>query len=147
MKERENSIDVIETRIEKTSIVLTIIGIFLLIIDEYVLSALVLMAVLYSCYNFFQNGLIMISFGEDTIQYKCMRNFRIKRGEFLPSEINENSLIIKKKITGLTSYEELVFVKDNILLFRDTALSVCNLGDEMKAVLIKKISLLINNEN
>lgn len=145
MEKSNNSIDVVETTIEKISIVLIVIGIFLLIIGEYILSAFVLMAVLYSCYNFFRNGLIMISFGKDIIQYKCMKNFRIKRGEFLPSELNENSLIIIKKITGLTSYEELVFVKDNVLLFRDSALSIYNLGDEKRDCLIKKINQIISN--
>lgn len=147
MVERGNSIDVIETRIEKTSIVLTAIGVVFLIVDQYAFSALCFITVVYVCYNFFRNGLIMISFEKDIIQFKCLKNFRIKRGEFLPSELNENSLIIIKKITGLTSYQELVLVKDKEVLFKDSVMNVYSLGDEKRDYLIEKISLLVNQRN
>lgn len=145
MEESNNSIDVVETTIEKISIVLTVFGVIFLIVGQYVFSALCFIAVIYICYNFFRNGLIMISFGKDIIQYKCLKNFRIKRGEFLPSELNENSLIIIKKITGLTSYQELILVKDKEVLFKDSVMNVCSLGDEKRDYLIKKFNQIISN--
>ena len=148
IRSEENEIIVIETRIEKTSIVLAVIGVFFLIIGQYLFSIILLSSVAYSCYIYFRNGLVEISLEEDRIQYICMRNFRLKSETVFRSELTQESLQVNKRITGLTSYDELILIKDNDILFRDSALGLRNLGDDMKTILIKKFDFFINkNEN
>jgi len=93
---------------------------------------------------FLQHGLLSIYFTNDRIQYRCMQRFRIKYGELLQSELSDNSLVLKKKITGLTSYEELLFFQDKDILFKDSALGFSNLSENRKATLIKRMERLIS---
>lgn len=89
IRNEENEITVIKTRTEKTSIVLAVIGVFFLIIGQYLFSIILLSSVAYSCYIYFRNGLVEISFEEDRIQYTCMRNFRLKSETVFRSELTQ----------------------------------------------------------
>ncbi|MDM1044974.1 hypothetical protein HX004_07850 [Myroides sp. 1354] len=144
MKGKKRKEDFFETRIEKTTILFILLGMFFLIIGQYIFAGLFFIAIAYSCYIFLQHGLLSIYFTNDRIQYRCMHKFRICVGELLQSELDESSLVLTRKMTGSNSYEELLFFQDKEILFRDSELGFRNLSKNRKSALIKRMEQLIS---